>query len=133
MGGTSDKMVTYDSGILSHLKAGDLILADKGFLIHDIMPEGAFLNLPAFLRGKKQFTKEEAIFSRKLARSRIHVERAIERMRNYAILEKISAKERSYCDIIVQVCGVLVNLQAPLIGGIFEMESSSSNIDFVLG
>ena len=131
MGSTSDKIVTDDSGVLNHLKAGDLILADKGFLIHDIMPHGVFLNLPAFLRGKKQFTK--AIFSRKIARSRIHVERAIERMRNYAILTKVAAKERWYCDVIVQVCGALVNMQSPLIQGVFEIDSGNKDIDFTIG
>lgn len=131
MGSISDKMVTDDSGVLNHLKAGDLILADKGFLLHDIVPRGVFLNLPAFLRGKKQFTKEEAIFSRKIARSRIHVERAIERMRNYTILEKIFAKERWYCDTIVQVCGALVNLQSPLIDGVFKF-NDGNDIDFAI-
>jgi len=44
------------------------------------MPQGVSLSLPAFLSSKDKFTKEEAIFSRKIARSRIHVERAIERV-----------------------------------------------------
>ena len=134
MGSISDKMVTDDSGVLSHLKAGDLILADKGFLLHDIIPQGVFLNLPAFLRGKQKFTREEAIFSRKIARSRIHVERAIGRMRDYTILNKIHSKERWYCDIIVQVCGALVNIQSPLIHDIFNNDSNDAdNIDFVIG
>ncbi|XP_065068263.1 uncharacterized protein LOC135693661 [Rhopilema esculentum] len=34
-GSTSDKVVTQESKVLGHSKAGDLILADKGFLIHD--------------------------------------------------------------------------------------------------
>eukprot|EP00795_Rhopilema_esculentum_P009847 gene9847-18427_t len=42
-------------------EAGDLILADKGFLLHDILPQGVSLNLPAFLSGKERFTKAEAI------------------------------------------------------------------------
>ena len=129
LGSISDKMITDDSGILNHMKAGDLILADKGFLLHDIIPQGVFLNLPAFLRGKDKFTRAEAIFSRKIARSRIHVERAIERLRNYKILEKISARQRWYCDIIVQVCSALVNLQSPIIESIFDLEGEN-DIDF---
>ncbi|KAF5281912.1 hypothetical protein FQR65_LT14438 [Abscondita terminalis] len=35
-GSTSDKAITKKSGILHHLKVGDLILADKGFLIKDM-------------------------------------------------------------------------------------------------
>lgn len=97
-----------------------MILADKGFLLHDLLPQGVTLNLPAFLYGKKQFTKEEAVFSHKIARSRIHVERAIERLRNYRILNKITYNEREYVSVIVQVCATLVNLQSPIIGNIFE-------------
>jgi len=33
---TSDKIITLKSGVLSQLEPGDLILADKGFLIRDI-------------------------------------------------------------------------------------------------
>ena len=81
LGSVSDKVATDHSGILNHLKAMDLILADKGFLLHHIIPQGMFRNLPAFLRGKQKFTKAVVVFSRKIARSRIHVERAIVRSR----------------------------------------------------
>ena len=102
------------------LQAGDLILADKGFVIHDILPKNVFLNMPAFLSGKTKFTKEEAVYSRKLSRCRIHVERAIERLRNYKILGYINGHLRPFTDIIVQVCAALVNLQTPIIAGIFQ-------------
>ena len=131
LGSVSDKMVTDDSSILNHMKAGDLILADKGFLLHDIIPQGVFLNLPAFLRGKSKFSKAEAIFSTKIARSRIHVERAIERLRNYNVLKKISAHERCFADKLVQVCAALVNFQSPIIGKIFENEEEN-DVDFTL-
>ena len=96
LGSTSDKVITDQSGIISHLKAGDLILADKGFLIHDLLPNNIYLNLPAFLSGKTQFTKNEAIFSRKIAGCRIHVERAIERLRNYKILDNTDSRLRPF-------------------------------------
>ena len=79
-----------------------------------------FLNLPAFLVGKTQLTKEEAAFSCKIASCRIHVERAIERMRNFKILNTITAPLRPFVDKIVQVCATLVDLQSPIIAGIFE-------------
>lgn len=84
------------------------------------MPKNVTLNLPAFLAGKKQFSKEEAIFSRKIARARIHVERAIQRIRNHRILECITAPYRPYMDKLIQVCAALVNFQTPLISGIFD-------------
>ena len=108
-------------------QAGDLILADKGFVIHDLMPHGISLNLPPFLAGKKQFTEEEARFCKKIATCRIHVERAIERMRNYKILGLITANLRPYVDTLVQVCGVLVNFQSPTISGVLEQYLSTVN------
>jgi len=50
----------------------------------------------------------------KIARSRIHVERANERIKNYNILDHIPAKYRPLSTKICQVCVCLVNLQSPL-------------------
>lgn len=101
-------------------QAGDLVLADKGFMIHDLMPRGVSLNMPPFLAGKAQFSKEEARFCKEIATCRIHVERAIERVRNYKILQLITCKMRPYVDQLVQVCGALVNCQSPTINGVLE-------------
>jgi len=83
------------------------------------------LNLPAFLSGKTQFTKEEAIFSRKVAGCRIHVERAIQRLKTYKILDYVNTPLRPFIDKIVQVCAVLVNLQSPIIANIFHNYNKS--------
>ena len=101
-------------------QAGDLILADKGFMIHDLIPKEISLNLPPFLSGKKCLSKEEAMFCKKIASQRIHVERAIERLRNYKILNLISANLRTFCNKLVQSCAALVNLQTPIISGVFD-------------
>ncbi len=58
------------------LLPGDLILADRGFNIHD--SAGLYcaeVKLPPFTRGKKQLSKAEVDIARKLSRVRIHVER----------------------------------------------------------
>ena len=89
-------------------------------MIHDLIPRDVFLKLPPFLSGKSQFIKEEALFCKKIASSRIQVERAIGRMRNYKILNLISCKFRPFCNKIVQVCSALVNLQSPLNSGILD-------------
>lgn len=75
-GSASDKEIVQDSGVLDHFKPGDLILADKGFLIHNIMPEGVTLNIPPFLN-HGQLTHSEAHATKLIAQNRIHVERAI--------------------------------------------------------
>ena len=52
-GSVSDKATVKESVFLSHLKTGDLIFADKGFLIQDIVPEGVSVNIPPFLNHGK--------------------------------------------------------------------------------
>ncbi len=112
--------VVWNINHLFIFQAGDLILADKRFLLHGILPQGVLLNLPAFLSSKKQFTKAEAIFSRKIAKSRIHVERAIERLRNYKIIETISTNLKPFSTLLVRACSALANLQSPIISGVFN-------------
>ena len=116
-GSVSDKAIVQESGILSHFKSGDLILADKGFLISDILPEGVSVNIPPFLNNGK-FTESEVLLTRSIARNRIHVERANARLKDFQILNFIPPYLRSYADVVVQVCAVLVNLQEPLINEI---------------
>ena len=108
------------SKMLQHFEAGDLILADKGFTIYKLLPQGLSLNIPPFLRGKSYFTPEEAKMSQKIARARIHVERANERIKNFEILGHISSNHRPLATKIFQVCCCLVNLQDPLIREISE-------------
>ena len=52
----SDEEITEKYGWLSQLEAGDLILADKGFLIHNIVSDGVTVNIPPFLNHSR-FTK----------------------------------------------------------------------------
>ena len=51
-GRSSDKQVTMDCGIFYLLAPGDSIMADRGFDIEDILPNGVSLNIPSFMRNK---------------------------------------------------------------------------------
>ena len=55
-GSISDKANVQESGLLKHLTPGDMILADKGFLILDIVSHGISVNIPPFLN-KEAFTE----------------------------------------------------------------------------
>ena len=57
-GCTSDRAIVQYSGILPHLRTGDLVMADKGFLIADLFPPGVSLNIPSFL-DMPQLTSEQ--------------------------------------------------------------------------
>lgn len=70
----SDKKIVKHSNILSKMEIGDLILADKGFLLKDIMPYGVNLNVPPFLL-LPQFTKNEVREGEKIAKARIQLQR----------------------------------------------------------
>ncbi|XP_022801591.1 uncharacterized protein LOC111339241 [Stylophora pistillata] len=111
LGSISDKAIVQESGLLKHLTPGDMILADKGFLIQDIVPHG---NIPPFLN-KGTLTESEARATKAIARCRIHVERANTRLKDFRILSFISSYLRCYADVLFQLCAALVNLQFPLI------------------
>ena len=83
-GSISDKELLKQSGLLNLLEPGDQILADKGFLIEDLlMPIGCELAIPAFLSSKGQFTKEDLVVSKQIHNLRVHVERAIRRVKEF--------------------------------------------------
>ncbi|XP_031332217.1 uncharacterized protein LOC116162686 [Photinus pyralis] len=113
-GSTSDKKIVQHSGILDQMVPGDLILADKGFLIRDLLPPGVALNIPPFL-STAQFSPEQIRQTECIARARIHVERAIRRMKVYRILSFIPSKLIPYAEEVFQTVGALTNLQYPLI------------------
>ena len=59
-GKISDKVLTNDCGYLNFIQHGDVVLADRGFLISDELNElGADLVIPAFTRGKSQLSARD--------------------------------------------------------------------------
>ena len=113
-GSISDKEIVKQSGLMNHMASGDLIFADKGFLIQDIVPEGVSVNIPPFLQNGK-FTSSEIRATTNIAKCRIHVERANARLKDFKILNFVPPYLRCYADKVFQVCAALVNLQFPLI------------------
>lgn len=116
-GRISDKVITNKSGFLNLLENGDLVLADRGFLIsEELAAHGASLAIPAFTRGKKQLSCLEVESTRRLARIRIHVERAMERIKNFTILSTILPIALvAQADNIIMICAALSNLQPKLV------------------
>ena len=77
-GRTSDKFLTENCGILGKLKPGDLVMADRGFTIHEsVWFQQAELAIPAFTRGKDQLDPIDVEKTRGIANVRIPVERVI--------------------------------------------------------
>ena len=103
---------------------GDLVLADRGFDIsEELALQGATLAIPPLTKGKLQLSQREVEESRNLSRLRIHVKRAIGRLKYYKILHStlpIALVKRPYesyatIDKILIVCSALCNIQPPLI------------------
>ena len=116
-GSISDKSLTRKSGVLDLLEEGDSVMADRGFAIEeDLVLIGARLNIPPFLRGKSQLTENELVVTRRIASLRIHVERAMERIKNFHIFDKsIPVSLTDIANRFFFVCCVLTNFQQPLV------------------
>ena len=109
-GRVSDKEITQLSGVLSLLEPGDNVMADRGFIIADILPQGVTLNIPPFKGSPEQLTPEEAEETAKIASVRIHVERAIGRVKNYHILDGVLPLSLApVANQIFTVCSLLTN------------------------
>ena len=68
---------------------GDSVMANKGFQSQDILPLGVSLNIPPFLGGNSQMSAEDVVRTQQIASVRIHVERAINKIKNFRIWEGV--------------------------------------------
>lgn len=118
-GSISDRELTIKCGILEKdWERKDILMADRGFTIQDLFEQkGVRVNIPPFLNGKPQLSENELMETRRIATIRIHVERAIERIKNYHILDfsPVSMCQNKLVDQVFYVCAMLTNFQPPLI------------------
>lgn len=115
----SDSQLTIGSVLTDFFQDCDLVFVDKGFpafkfIISDSSNKIMLVMAP-FLEANPKFTKEESERTYSIARVRIHVERIMQWLRTYQILNKIQENLFSSIDDIIHVCCVLVNLQPPII------------------
>ena len=125
-GRVSDKHLTSKSGFLKKLLPGDVVLADRGFDIDELLGSiGCTLKIPAFTKGKPQLSPQEVCKSRSLSNVRIHVERVIGSVRQkYTVLEStipITLLKKNHpedipkLDKVVVVACALTNLCPPIV------------------
>ena len=98
-GSISDRQIVERSGFLEilrqklitgEIKRGDAIMADKGFDIqNDLKKIGLNLNIPPFLKDKVGFEEDDVIKTQTIAKHRIHVERAICKIRRFRIFHSV--------------------------------------------
>ena len=114
-GNISDKKLVMESGILRLFECGDSIMADRGFLIDDILPPGVKLNVPPLLNETGQLSVNERTTTRRIASLRIHVERAMERIKNYRLLNDVPNTMHNNINQVFFVCAILTNFLPPLV------------------
>ena len=98
----SDKELTAQSGLLDHLEEGDAIMADRGFNIGDLLEgKGVTLNIPPRLSDSSgQLSESDRVKTCRIASVRIHVERAIGRIKLFRILESMPNSMRNMANQI---------------------------------
>ena len=86
-GSISDRELTVRSGILKlPFEQGDSLMADKGFDIQELLdPIGVRLNIPPFLGRQDQMPADDVTSTQSIAAERIHVERLINKVKNFHI------------------------------------------------
>ena len=91
-------------------------MADRGFDIDDDLPPGVSLNIPAFMNGKEQLNLNEETETRRIAAVRIHVERAIARVKSFRILKTtLPLSMAAEINKIWVICCYLTNFQPPVL------------------
>ena len=92
-------------------------MADRGFTVRDMLSEkGVSLNIPPFMENRQQLPADEVQRGRKIAFLRIHVERAIGRIKHYRIIgTTFPVPMIRLPDMVVSVCAWLTNFEPVLV------------------
>jgi len=115
-GSISDVELTKSSGLLDLLEAGDSVMADKGFTIGKLLAErNCRLVIPHFLSCLAQFSASEVADNDAITACRVHVERAIRRIKESRILQGILPLTLiGSANQILTVCCLMSNFRSDL-------------------
>ncbi|KAJ8030934.1 Protein ALP1-like [Holothuria leucospilota] len=116
-GRASDVHIVRESGFLDLIEPYDTIMADRGFPIQeDLMLRFSSLEIPPAAKGNRQMTRSNVKQTKKVANLRIHVERAINRLKDFKILSgTLPISLIPQADDIITICAALTNLLPDLI------------------
>lgn len=127
-GSISDREITRCSGILELLEPHDSVMADKGFDIQSMLNKrNVSLNLPPYLRHQNQFSPDDILKTKAIAKIRIHVERAIRRIKEFHIFDSdIPLNTLGSVNQLYTVACLLTNFQGPLIKEIDDADTADN-------
>ena len=117
-GSLSDRELVERSGFLkmSH-NSGAMWMVDKGFLIHDLAePLGVTINMPKFVGSDEQMSADDVVHTQEVASQRIHIERAINKVKNFHIFDRpVPLSMLGSVNQMWAVCALLTLFQNPII------------------
>lgn len=121
-GRITDKQITTCCGWMDLLEEYDEVLADRGFLIREeLLERRVHLRGPVGRRGIDQFSKADLAQIRGVANTRIHVERAISRIKHFKMLSHgVNLKTVPQLDDILLIASAICNLCGPLIAEVTD-------------
>ena len=98
-------------------------MADRGFLIEDeVKKRGAKLAISIFSYSQScAADSKEVTQTKQISRARIHVERAIQRIKLFKILKFFPLSLLHVSEQMFKVCAYLTNFQCPIIADIVDL------------
>ena len=121
-GRASDTHITINSdNLLESMKPGDQIMADRGFGTNKISDQfsaqGVEIVMPSFKgRNRSQLSKKEVMKSEECSKVRIHIERIIQRIKCWHILDREQQiKVHDIIEQVVTVVAYMTNFQTSMI------------------
>ena len=109
----AEQVVSSSLRIVAFMTFLNMTIADCVIQIQeDLVLHFCNLQVPSDARTNSQMTKKEAQKTKEIANLRIHLERPINRIKNYRILKGIlPISSMQHVDEIVIVCAVLCNMK----------------------
>ena len=109
-----DQKIMLECGLLDHLRPDQAVMADRGLTVEDqLIKRGVTLIIPNFLGSHHfQLTAAEFTQSFHIAEARIHVEHAIECIKEFKVLQE--DVECGFIHVLEQtfeVCAFVTNFQ----------------------
>ena len=127
-GSITDSNLTEKAGVIEWVEQDHEIMADKGFAVQELCAiKGIYLNRPA-QKNEDQFAQSDVAGNFDISATRIHVERYIGCVRDWAILNAVWPVQRmDLLSSVWQAFCHIVNLTMPPIGPKVPTDSSDNS------
>ena len=116
-GSISDREIFERCGIMSKLRPGDIVMADRGFNVQDLLAlKDVRLVTPEYMKNRSQLPSSAVSASRKVTAKRIHVERLIGLTKCFGMLRSPLHHSRvPIASELAYVCAFMCNLKRRIV------------------